>query len=102
MTFPGVEGPLKRMSVPLTSCHAVAAFCTSQTESMWHLGSSSTRFDWVPEAVRTALGDPPVSQNQRQRQGVSSQPSPGSRPPRFAHLERTVPDPSPPASEGSP
>ena len=97
--LPVAVGPLVRTSAALTPCHAVAAFCTSHTLSVPHLGSSFFKFDCVPETLRTAFCEAPVSQNQRNRQGVPWQ-SPGSRPPMFAHLRRTEPMPSPRASEG--
>src|SRR5262245_54819914 len=88
VTLPPVVGPEMRTSVLGTPAHAVAVFVTSQIESVPHFGSSFLRFDCVPLVVSTALGDRPVSQNQRSRHGTSPQPEPGSRPARLTHFWR--------------
>ena len=95
LMLPVSTGPLVWTSASVTPCQAVAAFWTSQTLSVPHLGSSLRRFVCVPVTLSTASGEAPVSQNQRKRHGVPEQ-SPGSRPPMFAHFECAVPAASSP------
>src|SRR5215469_2689165 len=85
--LPPAFAPLSAMFVAGTAAQAAVAFCASQLLSMWHLGSSSTRFDCVPVVVRTPFGEAVVSQYQRSRHGPVEQSSPpGSRPVMLSHF----------------
>src|SRR5687767_12248987 len=80
-TVPLAPGPETRTSLAGIPAQLDTAADTSGIPS-----EPSERFVCAPVVRVVALGEAPVSQNQRMRQGVREPHVPGSRPPKLTHV----------------